>query len=171
MQVSAATSPLHPKYRHSRTTYSWGGICQSINCGICQFLECGIWQSIDCRLSIYGLCNWQIPSPQIDKSSVYRFTTYGLCAWQIPHSRNWQIAQLMDWLMHQSTNCLSNLLMALRDLSIGILWNNHTIHRLMHLRIHKLRNLSIPRVWNLPSIQSIGCESVVFCAGTGIPTG
>ena len=42
--------------------------------------------------------------------------------------------------------------------SLLLLWNNYTIHRLMHLWIHKLSKLSIPRVWNLPSTQSIDCR-------------
>jgi hypothetical protein len=62
--------------------------------------------------------------------------------------------------MHQSVNCIIipqytnwQILQYHRQI-------RQTICRLVHLPIHQLRNLSIPRVWNLPSMQSIGCECV-----------
>ena len=56
-------------------------ITQSVYCGIWKSVEWGICQSLDCRLSIYGLCNWQIPQSTD-------------C--QIPHPTDSQILQSMD---------------------------------------------------------------------------
>ena len=133
-------------------------------------LQCIDWQIpqyTDCVIGrFFNLCIVQLAD-----SSVYRFTDsaiYGLCSWQIPHSRDWQIPQFKDSQIQQSMDsvlgqfhtlgidrCINlwivcrvwNLLIMLKNLSICILWNNHTIYRLMHLWIHKLKNLSICRVW------------------------
>jgi hypothetical protein len=121
---------------------------QSIDWRICPSHNiCILW-----NLSVYGLCNWQIPHST---------------DWQIPQFTNSQILQSMDavlggyhtlgivkflnWWIDRCINLwivcrVWNLLITLKNMSICILWNNHTIHRLMHLWICRLRNLSICRV-------------------------
>jgi len=109
-----------------------------------------------CTPLIYALCNWQIP--QSTYSQILQSmdsVLSGFHTLEIDKFLNWWIDRCINlWIVCR----VWNLLIALKNLSICILWNNHTIYRLMHLWIHKLRNLSIPRVWNLPSTESIDCR-------------
>ena len=123
--------------------------------------------------AIYGLCSWwqiaQFKNSQILQSMNY--VLGGFHTLEIDKLLNLRIHRFCNpWILcwadstlWELTNCSICELYVTCGICcshwrICILWNSHTIYRLMHLWVHKLKNMLIPRVGNLPSTQSTDCR-------------